>query len=141
MRINTKLSVALHCLIFIAVKQEQIKITSDILSETTGCNAVLIRRLLNSMQKAGIITTARGVGGTHLIKAPSDLTLYDVYEAIEPEEARHFIGIHPKPSEHCSVGKNIKNVLSSAYDEIEAAAFDAMKKITLQQLIDRYNFE
>ena len=95
MRINTKLSVALHCLIFIAVKQEQIKITSDILSETTGCNAVLIRRLLNSMQKAGIITTARGVGGTHLIKAPSDLTLYDVYEAIEPEEARHFIGIHP----------------------------------------------
>ncbi len=138
MRINIKFSVALHCLVFIAEKQEHIKITSAILAESAGCNPAVIRRILNTLQSAGIITTLRGVGGNYLAKEPNAISLYDVYAAVEPENLPHFIGIHANPSEHCPVGANIENVLLSAYDEIEKAAFDKMKSISLQQIIEKH---
>lgn len=139
MRINTQCSIALHCLVLIAEYQNTTKVTSELLAKSTGCNAAAIRSILNSLQKAGILRIARGVGGAYLNCEPFALTVWDVYHALEPEGLEHFIGYHPHPSEKCPVGKNIHSVLKGAYQQISTAVQDSMKGITLQQLLEDYS--
>ena len=139
MRLNTKCSIALHCLIFIAQYEEKVKVTSELLDKSTGCNSAAIRSILNALQKANIISVVRGVGGAHLQCIPSELTLWEVYHALEPEGLEHFIGLHPNPSDHCPVGSRIESVLKEPYRKIGQAVKQQMENITLQQLLDHYN--
>ncbi len=139
MRLNTKCSIALHCLIFIAQYEEKVKVTSELLAKSTGCNSAAIRSILNALQKANIISVVRGVGGAHLQCLPSELTLWKVYHALEPEGLEHFIGLHPNPSDQCPVGSRIESVLKEPYRKIGQAVKQQMENITLQQLLDHYN--
>lgn len=139
MRLNTKCSIALHCLVFISEYEKKVKVTSELLAKSTGCNSAAIRAILNILQKAEIITIVRGVGGAYLNRDSKDLTVWDVYHALEPDGLEHFIGLHPKPSAQCPVGKRIQTVLEKPYGEIGAAVQKAMEEITLQQLLDDYH--
>ena len=63
MRLNTKYSIALHCLVFLAEYGDQMKVTSEVLARSTGCNPVIIRNILGALQRENFVTIARGVGG------------------------------------------------------------------------------
>ena len=60
MRINTKCSVAVHCLLFLHEYSETQRVTSGILALSTGCNPVVIRNLISALKKAGIVEVAGG---------------------------------------------------------------------------------
>lgn len=139
MHICTKSSIALHCLIFISEYENKTKITSEILAKSTGCNAVIIRNILSLLQKAKIISIVRGVGGAHLERNPNEITMWDIYCAIEPNCLNNLIGIHPNPSNICPVGININKILYKPYHQIEKAIENEMKAITLAQLLDDYH--
>lgn len=139
MRLNTKCSIALHCLVFIAEYENKLKVTSELLAKSTGCNSAAIRSILNALQKADIISVVRGIGGAYLNCTPKNLTVWEVYHALEPDGLEHLIGFHPNPSNTCPVGKQIASVLEKPYEEIGTAVQKAMEKITLQQLLDYYH--
>lgn len=139
MRLTTRCSIALHCLVFISEYENKVKVTSELLAKSTGCNSAAIRSILNVLQKAGIITVVRGIGGAYLTSDPETLTVWEVYHAIEPDGLEHFIGFHPNPSDKCPVGKRIQSVLEKPYAEIGASVQKAMEEITLQQLLDYYH--
>lgn len=141
MRLNTKCSIALHCLVFISEYQQKAKVTSELLAKSTGCNPAAIRSILNTLQKAHIISVVRGVGGAYLDADPGTLTLWDVYHAVEPDGLEHLIGFHPNPSKFCPVGKHIHAALKISYQEISETVQKAMTEITLQQVIDNYHRE
>ena len=129
MRLNTKCSVALHCLVFLSEYEDQTKITSELLAKSTGCNSSAIRSILNDLQKAGIVSVVRGIGGAHLNKAPADLTFWDVYHALEPGGLEHFIGFHPNPSDQCPVGRQITLLLEQFYQKIGGSVREAMEHL------------
>lgn len=139
MRINTKYSIALHCLVLISEYQDRTKVTSELLAKSTGCNSAAIRSILSALQKADIISVVRGIGGAYLIHNPEDITMWEVYHALEPDGLAHFIGLHPNPSDQCPVGIRIESVLTKTYEEIGASVQKAMKQITLQKLLDYYH--
>lgn len=70
MQISMKCSVAVHCLIFIYEAKGKARVTSTLLSQSTGCNPVVIRNVFSALKKAGIITVARGAGGAELCMSP-----------------------------------------------------------------------
>ncbi len=137
-RLSTRCSIALHCLVFTAEYEDKTKVTSELLAKSTGCNPAMIRSILGALQKQKIITVARGVGGTHLIRDPKTLTIWEVYRAAEPEGLNQLLSFHPNPSLRCPIGKRIKSVLNKPYREISDAVQEKMKNITLQQLLDDY---
>ncbi len=139
MRLNTKCSIALHCLLFIAEYEKKVKITSELLAKSTGCNSAAIRSILNLLQKSDIISIVRGIGGAYLARDPKDLTIWDVYHAMEPDGLEHFIGYHPNPSASCPIGTQIVSVLKKPYAQIGSAVQNVMEEITLQQLLDDYH--
>jgi len=139
MRLTTRCSIALHCLVFISEFEDRTKVTSKLLAKSTGCNPAAIRNILGALQKEKIISITRGVGGAHLIRDPKTLTAWEVYHAMEPDGLKDLLVFHPNPSLRCPVGKCIKSVLEKPYQEIGAAVQETMEKITLQQLLDDYH--
>lgn len=137
MQLSMKCSVAVHCLIFIheAQTQGQVRVTSGLLAQSTGCNPVVIRSTLSALKKAGLITVARGTGGAALCRAPADITLYQIYTALEPKGLTSLIGIHACDGRSCPVAQNIRAVLQGPYRQIEAAIADTMRGITLADLL------
>lgn len=138
MQISMKCSVAVHCLIFINEAKDVAKVTSNLLAESTGCNPVTIRSIMSSLKKAGLITSPRGIGGAELAADPSQITLFQIYSALEPAGIASLIGIHPCQGRPCPVAKNIRAVLRGPYRAIEDSIRETMEGVTLQSMIDDY---
>lgn len=139
MQISIKCSVAVHCLIFIHEAKGIAKVTSNLLAESTGSNPVVIRNILSALKKAGLITVPRGTGGAELCADPPQITLYQIYSALEPDGVTSIIGIHPCDGRPCPVAQNIRKVLEPPYHKIEDAVRNAMEEITLQSMIDDFH--
>ena len=139
MQISMKCSIAVHCLIFIHEAKGIAKVTSGLLSESTGSNPVVIRNILSALKKAGLITVPRGTGGAELCADPAKITLYQIYAALEPEGVTSLIGIHPCQGRPCPVAQNIRQVLQTPYHKIEDAVRDTMESITLQSMLDDFH--
>jgi len=138
MHISAKCSIALHCLLLISEYQSRVKVTSEILASSTGCNAVTIRNLTGLLKQANLITIARGVGGARLARAPEEITVWDVYSALDADRHTQMIAMHPNPSLQCPVGRRIKPVREQTYRQVEDAVCESMSRITLAQIQANY---
>lgn len=138
MQMSMKCSIAVHCLIFIHEAKGIAKVTSNLLAESTGSNPVVIRNILSALKKAGLIVVPRGTGGAELCTDPYQITLYQIYTALEPEGVTSIIGIHPCQERPCPVAQNIRAVLQTPYQKIEESIRQAMESITLQSMIDDF---
>lgn len=139
MHISTKCSVAIHCLIFIYEFGKDHKVTSELLSKTTGVHAATIRSLLSALKKDGVLSVKPGTGGAELICAPKEITLLRICKAIEPDFTEKLIGVHANPSPYCPVGRNIRGVLDCSYQKIRDDLCASLQEITLQQILDDYH--
>ena len=137
MQIASKFTVAVHIITCIDVFGEQMRVTSDFLSGSTGVNAVIIRNVLAQLRSAGIVNTRQGSGGAHLAKALNEITLYDVYMAVEcvdnDEGLFHF---HENPNAKCPVGRNIHKVMDGRLSAVQAAMENELKSVTLAEIVD-----
>lgn len=138
MQLNSKCSLALHCLLLIAEFAPGERVTSETLARSTGCNAVTIRNLTGVLKKAGILSIARGVGGAALARPAEDISLWDVYSAIDAAFPSPMIPVHPNPSARCPVGKHISPILDQAYQPVEEAVCLSMSRVSLAQLQAHY---
>lgn len=139
MQLSMKCSVAVHCLIFIHEAEGVAKVTSALLAQSTGVNPVVIRNILSALKKAGLITVARGTGGAALCRAPEEITLYQIYSALEPKGLTSLIGIHPCAQRPCPVARNIQTVLAGPYHKIEQAIQTAMEEVTLASMLEDFH--
>ena len=136
MQISMKCSVAAHCLLFIWEARGKVRVTSTLLAQSTGCNPVVIRNILSALKKAGLITVSRGQGGAELCRDPAQITLHQIYTALEPKGLSCLIGIHPCDGRACPVAKNIRRVLQRPYRQIGEAIAHTMDGITLASMIE-----
>lgn len=138
MHISTKCSIAIHCLIFINEYGESKRVTSELLSLSTGCNPVTIRNIISALKKEGILSVKFGTGGTTLHCPLEEINLYRICMAVEPNAFDKLIGIHTSPSPFCPVGKSIHAVLEAPYDKIRNDLKSSLQSITMKEIIDRY---
>lgn len=141
MHISTKLSIAIHCLILINEYGDKMKLTSEMMAVSTGCNPVTIRNITSALKKAGILSVKFGTGGTTLNCPPEEIDLYKVYLAIEPNALKKLIGIHAMPSPLCPVGRKINSILKKPYSKICDDLTSSLKSITLEEIISQYHKE
>ena len=137
MQFSSRLPIALHILLAIVEFEGKEKTTSTFLAGSVNVNPVIIRNTLGQLKAAGLVTVKAGEGGASLAKEPKDITLMDVFDAVEKEEALfHF---HENPNPECPVGKNVHTVLDNKLFAIQEAMRKKMDSITLQDLIDDMN--
>ena len=134
MKITSRFTVAVHILLAVYVLGRDYKMTSDFISSSVNVNPVVIRRALSSLKAAGIIDVKAGSGGAVPIKDADDITLFDVYTAVDCVEGNLF-NFHENPNPQCPVGRNIHAVLDSHLADAQAALEDELKNITLADLM------
>ena len=136
MRISVRFTAAVHTILCIQYFEKDNRVTSDFIAASTGVNAVIIRKILLQLQKAGLVETKAGVGGSHLAKKAEEITLLSIYNAInEGEEERDVFNFHPNPNEKCPVGRNIHRALDPALERAQKALEAELSKTTIADLL------
>ena len=122
MKFSSRMTVAIHILLYLAEYEKEEKVTSEVLADTTGVNAVNIRKTLQLLKKAGFIEIRRGAGGACLKKDPVEDSTEDLFH------------MHEHPNTNCPVGKSIKGVLDRHLDAWKQLLMQQMQEVTLEEL-------
>ena len=135
MQITSKFTAAVHILTCIDIFGGQMRVTSDFLSGSTGVNAVIVRNVLGQLRNAGIVETRQGSGGAHLAKALDEITLYDIYKAVDCIDDEGLFHFHENPNVDCPVGRNIHKAMDVRLEAAQAALENELKSTTLAQVV------
>ena len=135
MKYPTKLSDAVHILAFIALHPGA-NLTSEKIAESIQTNPAYVRQLMSALRKGGLITSVKGHPRPALARESGEITLLDAYRAVEGDKPLLHRDTHTNPA--CGVGVNIQLVIRECYDLIQSKAEEAMRDITLQEILDQY---
>ena len=83
MQISSRFTIATHMLVIIALEGKENKVTSDFLASSVGVNPVIIRKTLSQLKKQNWFLLRVGTGGAEIIKNLEDISLLDIYQAVE----------------------------------------------------------
>lgn len=134
MKISSRFTIAIHTLLCILLFEDE-KITSNFLAGSVNVNPVIIRNILIQLKKAKIIIVKRGKGGISINKKAKDITLLDIFEAVESLDGKLF-SFHKKPNSRCPVGNNITKILLPKLDNIQKSMEKELEKTTLEDIFN-----
>lgn len=136
MQISSRFTIAVHVLICIETFKNDYKVTSDFLASSVNVNPVVIRRLLQQLKKARLINVKRGSGGADIEKPLEEITLLDVYNAVECVEEGKLFHFHESPNQFCPVGKNIHTLLDARLEDIQKAMERELRSVSIQEIMN-----
>ncbi|SDT11297.1 transcriptional regulator, BadM/Rrf2 family [Paenibacillaceae bacterium GAS479] len=131
-QISSRFSVAVHMLTLIAVSPQAC--TGDFLAGSVNTNPVIIRKLLGMLKKAGLIEVRAGVGGSTLLRSAAEVTLLDVYRAVESAATEGLFSFHEHPNPACPVGRGIESALQAEMRAAQAALEDRLAAVTIADM-------
>lgn len=134
MQITSRFTIAVHIIAFVDYFGEETQVTSKMLSGSIHANPVIIRNVISSLNDAGILSSHRGKKGIHLAKDVNDVTLYDVYEAVDCIEKKGLFHFHEEPEPACPIGRNIHAALNPHLEDVQKTMEDELKTITLAEI-------
>ncbi len=130
--INTRLSVAIHILSLVATEPH---LSSDRIAGSVTTNPVVIRRISGELRRAGLLASRAGVPGFTLTKGPEEITLLDIYKAVNLE--KELFAIHDKPNPNCQIGREIQHTLDVTFDSVRQAMENELNSKTLQDVLQQ----
>jgi Rrf2 family protein len=132
---NSRFAVAVHTLTLMAWNHDQ-PLKSDEVAASVNTNPVVIRRLLCELAREGLVISQTGsTGGSRLAKQVHEITLLDVYQAVEGGRTLE-LHRHP-PNPQCPVGVNISEVLEGVCAKVSLAIEGVLAKITLEDMVSQ----
>lgn len=131
--ISSRVAVAVHVLAYLAWKRDEAS-TSERIAGSVNTNPVVVRRIIGALRNAGMVSVQPGVGGgAQLAREPGEISLLDVYRAVEDRD--ELFSLHPQPpSQHCSIGGNIQSVLQGVFCRAKSAMEDVLAGVTIDDV-------
>ena|SRR2546426_9472422 len=135
MSTSSRFAVAVHILTLMAWSDEE-PLKSEQVAESVNTNPVVIRRMLCELSEAKLVVSQTGsMGGSRLGRKPGEITLLDVYRAVE---CPGVFSLHRQPpSRRCPVGVNIETVLGTVFEEANSAVEQVLAKISIRDVVTR----
>ena len=133
------------------------KITSSYLSECINVNPVIIRKILGQLKKAKLIDIKSGMGGATLLINPNEMSLRDIYQAVEVVENISLFNSHNRQEVKCPIdckdcplaseekpkdgkmpdGCTIHVTIDEQLFTAQKAMEESLRKITIGQMINK----
>jgi Rrf2 family protein len=131
--VNQQFTFAVHIMTALAFSPEEV-IGSQTLAASVNTNPVVVRRLLLALRRARLIETFTGThGGAKLRKKPNQISLMEIYDAVEP---RPVIPVNERRAlKRCHVSCNMKSIMGRVAESTEQAVRKHLRGITLAQLV------
>lgn len=129
MKRNSRLSLALHTLSHMAGDPDRVRTSADI-ADHAGTNPVVVRRVLGKLRQAGLLSSEKGhSGGWRLAKPAKDITLADVYLALD-ERFVSGASDDAGPSQ-CSVEAGLQTRVAEVLQEIEESLVKRLSETSI----------
>lgn len=129
MNTSSRFAFAVHVLALLSL-QHGVPLSSEMIAGSVNTNPALIRRLLSMLADAGLTTAQLGAGGGALLaRAPEQISLLDVYRAVD--DAQLFALHREEPNPACMVGRHIQGVLRGIVDDAQRALEASLAARTL----------
>jgi Rrf2 family protein len=131
--ISSRVAVAVHVLAYLAWRGEEPS-TSERIAASVNTNPVVVRRIVGALRNAGMVSVQPGVGGgAVLARHPDQITLLDVYHAVE--DGGDLFSLHAQPpSRECNVGANIVEVLQGVFVRARSAMEGVLAGVTVAEV-------
>lgn len=135
MSTSSRFAIAVHVLTLMAWSDDE-PLKSEQMAGSVNTNAVVIRRMLCELAQGELVVSQTGsTGGSRLAREPDQITLLDVYRAVE---CPGVFCLHRKhPSRRCPVGANIATVLEDVRGQIDFAIEKVLARITIEDVVVR----
>ncbi|HYW07825.1 MAG TPA: Rrf2 family transcriptional regulator [Longimicrobium sp.] len=129
---NSRFAVAVHILTLLQQSGGE-PLTSEYVAGSVNTNASLIRRILSALARARLTTSRLGAGGGALLARPAaEITLLDVYRAVDDGE---LFGMHREvPNPNCPVGRNIQLELECRFERAARALEAELSRTTIAEM-------
>lgn len=130
---SSRFAIAVHTLALMA-NYEGKPVKSEYIACLVKTNAVVIRRLMCELSRADLIESQSGAnGGSWLKREAHDISLWEVYRAVETGEV---FSLH-KPAEeaNCQISCNIAEVLRDVQTKIDKAIEQSLQEIKLSDVL------
>ncbi|MBI3776581.1 MAG: Rrf2 family transcriptional regulator [Gammaproteobacteria bacterium] len=129
---STRFSMAVHIMTALAYLAE--KASSEVLARTVNTNAVVVRRILGDLNRAGLIHAERGnAGGFTLARTPKQISLLDIYRAVMEE--RELVSLHENPENRkCPVSCKVRGTLAAHLHKAQSVYERELQKVMLADI-------
>jgi Rrf2 family protein len=133
MKISSRFTVAIHIISLLSIENKHC--TSEWIAGSVNTNPVVIRRVIGQLKKAGLVNVRPGTGGAYLLKPLEEITLLDIYRAVEVVQEGELFQVHEHPNPQCPVGANIQSVLEVILLRAQSAMEQVLEAITMKELV------
>jgi Rrf2 family protein len=109
---------------------------SEILARSLKTNPVVVRRVVKALEREGLVEVRPGRhGGVVLTRSPADITLEDVYKAVEPSGA--LFAMRERGNPRCPVNLAMKGLLEPVFGAADAAVDKVLRQTKLAALVEQ----
>ena len=88
------------------------------------------------LKNAGLVNVRPGIAGAELAKNLSEITLFDVYKAVNVVQEKELFSIHEKPNPDCPVGRNILDSIGQMFSIAQSALEKALGNVTIEDVVN-----
>ena len=134
MQTSSRLSTATHMMILIYTIGNRCKLTSEGMAHSIQVNPVMVRRLMSALKEAQLITVTPGRGGILAVRPADQVTLWDLYAAVEAPVEESVFGFHDCSRSKCPVAQNMHAVLDKHLTAAQDAMRNQLQQVTMAEL-------
>lgn len=134
MSISSRFAVGIHILALIELNKDGVS-TSEFIANSVNTNPVVIRKIIGMLKQAQLVHVRPGIAGAELAKKISEITLLDVYKAVQVVSENELFSIHDQPNPQCPVGRNIQEAIGPVLITAQSAMEKVLNHITIEDIV------
>lgn len=134
MSISSRFTVGIHILVLIELNKEGIN-SSEYLAGSVNTNPTMIRKIMGMLKKAGLVKVQPGIAGAKLAKIPSNITLLEVYKAVDLVQEKKLFSVHENSNPNCPVGENIQESITPVLSAAQYALEKVLGNVTIEDIV------
>ena len=136
MQITNKFTIGVHIICAVEYFKKDREVTSSLLSLSTGANPVTVRTVISELREAGLLDISQGKTGIGLKKDIKDISMLDVFNAVDGLDKDGLFHFHDNPNINCPVGKNIHKAMDDKLMKIQDSMNSQMENIKIGDVYD-----
>ncbi|MGG1572534.1 Rrf2 family transcriptional regulator [Fictibacillus sp. NRS-1165] len=134
MSISSRFAVGVHILTLIEFNKDGVS-SSEYLAESVNTNPALIRKITGMLKKAGLVEVHPGIAGARVARKLSEITLLDVYKAVDVVQENELFSVHGNPNPKCPVGRNIQDTIIPVLSTAQLALEKVLGNVTIEDIV------
>jgi Rrf2 family protein len=132
MAANTRFATGVHALVLLALEPDTLQ-TSETVAKRLNTNPVVIRRVFSLLQQAELVRSQKGPsGGSRLGRPAKEITLADIYRALEPTAIFHAAAVSG------TTASKVTAELDKVVRKAEAAMIAELEQTSLNHVAKKF---